>query len=105
MRHTDMYRLPGKYTYLEKHYVAKQQTNLSSQLFKNESTPLSPYKVSNVMYINLQKYETLNNLKEQGERSTSHNKVQLDVCLTMLETNTFFSTDLSLHAMIPVTFL
>jgi hypothetical protein len=87
MRHTDMYGLPGKYRYLEKHYVEKQQTNLSYQLFKNESTPLSPYKVNNVMYINLQKYEALNNLKEHGERSTSHNKVQLDVCLMRLETH------------------
>jgi len=54
---------------------------------------------------NLQKYETLNNLKEQGERSTSHSKVQLDMCLMRLDTNTFCSTDLSLHATIPVTFL
>ena len=43
--------LPGEYRYMEKHYVEKQQTNLNYQLFKNESTPFSPYKVNNVRYI------------------------------------------------------
>jgi hypothetical protein len=51
MRDTDMSGLPGEYRYMEKHYVEKQQTNLNYQLFKNESTPFSPYKVNNVRYI------------------------------------------------------
>ena len=36
---------------MEKQNVEEQQTNLSYQLFKNESTPFSPYKVNNVMYV------------------------------------------------------
>lgn len=98
MRHTDMYGLPGK-TLCGKTADKFELSAVQERIYSIQSIQGKQCHV-----YNLQKYETLN-LKEQGERSTSHNKVQLEVCLMRLDTNTFFSTDPSFHAMIPVTFL
>ena len=99
MRHTDMYGLPGK-TLCGKTADKFELSAVQEWIYSIQSTQAKQCHV-----YNLQKYETLNNLKERGERSTSHNKVQLDVCLIRLDTNTFFSTDPSFHVMITVTFL